>query len=133
MPRTRHTPVLIILGIAFSWAVGAIAAVSLLGAIADAAFFGGVGHYHLAGTTVSASQFLVSSGPTVAGIIPLVIGVALGLRRRRLWSRYVVLFSLPLPLTSRLAQPHDTDGGCHSCTRGTRVYVHLSFLWGDSA
>jgi hypothetical protein len=91
MPPTRKTPILIAFGIGFSWFGGAVAALSLLSTIVDEAFLGGVGRYHVHGAPVSATQFLIRSGPVLVGSIPLLVSIALGLYKRRRWSRYVVL------------------------------------------
>jgi hypothetical protein len=87
----RQTPLLIALGIGFSWLYVIAAVIIASVALADVLFLGGVGSYAVDGRPVPGSEFIQLAAPVVIGVCAVFGALALGLRRRRSWSRWAVL------------------------------------------
>ena len=126
MSSSRQVPILIVLGIGFSWFFTGVAALMILFTMVDAAFLGGVGKYKAAGGVVSPEEFLLTGGPVLALVAALMGTIAWGLQRRCRWSRYLVLaywlLLLPLSLAGATA-------GSEAAQGVVIILVFASFTW----
>ena len=87
----RHTPLLIVLGIAFSWFAAAITAFMLLLAAVDALILRGLIPFEMNRREVTSGEFLLSAGLYLILIAGYFAATAWGLSRHRKWVRFLVL------------------------------------------